>query len=409
MKWKPSFAPWAVSFPVRCLLSLALLSCVSVGWAESTVDDELSPDPGLAVLEQNVLGRKYVDESEENRVQRLESSLKAPKAPATSLDYRKQQLYRLQETASNSHNKQLAIVAYNDGIDFTNQGHNTQAIEAYRRAIQLDGALVPAYNNLANLLLQNNQYEETIQLYQHAIAMQPDDPLLHRNMGILYEKMGKMQDAIDAYTAYLKRATQPDPPIQAIVDNYRNSRASGRASQDYVSATTRSSQGHQLIWPARNNPIKVFIKPEHPDQLFVIPIIQKTLVDWTQATDGRLRFTQVLHPQEANISITLQEGPLSDPTQHIGRAEYQMPEDQLSQNRLNFVTVTLNTGDPQSLKNLPEDSRREQIYRMTLHELGHAIGIWGHSTDPGDIMFAHPIASKLSDRDIRTIRKLYGI
>lgn len=47
-------------------------------------------------------------------------------------------------------------------------------------------------------------------------------------------------------------------------------------------------------------------------------------------------------------------------------------------------------------------------FRMTTtHELGHAIGILGHSTDPGDIMFTTPKRSSLSLNDRYTAQKLY--
>jgi predicted Zn-dependent protease len=43
----------------------------------------------------------------------------------------------------------------------------------------------------------------------------------------------------------------------------------------------------------------------------------------------------------------------------------------------------------------------------TIHELGHALGIFQHSPDPGDIMLANPLVALPSDRDRGTIEADY--
>lgn len=52
----------------------------------------------------------------------------------------------------------------------------------------------------------------------------------------------------------------------------------------------------------------------------------------------------------------------------------------------------------------------ETIYATALHEIGHSLGISGHSTNPSDLMY--PVSSKKSDiseNDMRTLRLLYSI
>jgi predicted Zn-dependent protease len=41
---------------------------------------------------------------------------------------------------------------------------------------------------------------------------------------------------------------------------------------------------------------------------------------------------------------------------------------------------------------------------LILHEMGHALGIGGHSTDPLDAMAAVPTAGVVTSRDSRTLR-----
>ena len=45
----------------------------------------------------------------------------------------------------------------------------------------------------------------------------------------------------------------------------------------------------------------------------------------------------------------------------------------------------------------------------TVHELGHAIGIFAHSPDPTDIMYADPVVPVLSERDRATVERAYHV
>ena len=44
------------------------------------------------------------------------------------------------------------------------------------------------------------------------------------------------------------------------------------------------------------------------------------------------------------------------------------------------------------------------LVAVTIHELGHAVGIGGHSPDPNDVMFAAPTVTRPSRADARTLR-----
>jgi hypothetical protein len=61
----------------------------------------------------------------------------------------------------------------------------------------------------------------------------------------------------------------------------------------------------------------------------------------------------------------------------------------------------------------------EDIYAVTLHEMGHALGLMGHSDDPYDLMYPSIASAEMratlmlsgagliSARDRNTMRKLY--
>lgn len=47
------------------------------------------------------------------------------------------------------------------------------------------------------------------------------------------------------------------------------------------------------------------------------------------------------------------------------------------------------------------------LRRTTIHEVGHGLGLFQHSSDPGDIMYEPPQVDLPSQRDHRTIEVLY--
>ena len=50
------------------------------------------------------------------------------------------------------------------------------------------------------------------------------------------------------------------------------------------------------------------------------------------------------------------------------------------------------------------------ILSVARHEIGHAIGLWGHSPNPDDIMYFSQVskAPLISSRDLRTLHRVYG-
>lgn len=57
---------------------------------------------------------------------------------------------------------------------------------------------------------------------------------------------------------------------------------------------------------------------------------------------------------------------------------------------------------------LPNDSSLGLCMGLTaVHEMGHTLGLFQHTTNSTDIMFTDPVATELSDRDISTVEALY--
>jgi predicted Zn-dependent protease len=68
------------------------------------------------------------------------------------------------------------------------------------------------------------------------------------------------------------------------------------------------------------------------------------------------------------------------------------------------VRIWIDPGSDPSAPNLPAC-----LALTTTHELGHALGIWRHSSDPADLMFTDPAVPGPSDRDVVTAEFIYHL
>lgn len=359
----------------------------------------------LTSLELRLLGKSFAADTEVDRISRLERILKTVPQKGESLAYRRNRLYALQALAVTEKAQHMAIQAYNQAIDEDHRGNYEAAVRAYNEAIGYNPGMIAAYNNLGNLLERLHKYHDALQMYKKAILQAPNEPLLHRNMGVVYEKLGNLTEALTCYRRHLQLSPNPDPVIQNMVNSIEQQRQLGANLMDYAALARTGTQGQSLLWSKRD-PVTVYIRFA-PDQVAFLPAIRTGMHDWMQACSGRLRFREVGTPDEAHILITLQEGPLSHPNLEVGHARYDLSQDRAGNQQNLRVYVTVNTGERHAPIAL--EDRLLQVKRLTLHELGHAIGIWGHSPNPDDIMYSHPMVSGLSERDVRTVRMLYEL
>lgn len=392
----------------RYLLIVVLFMSIPQMLGSSAFSQEMDHDKTLDTVEMNLLGRKYQSLSQERRLTQLEQRLNTNPPPKASQQYRVNQLIRAQQRKISETQRRQAVQAYNNGIDHANQGKVPAAIADYKQALQFDPYLIPAYNNLANLQEKKGLYVDAIETYGKAIEMAPDEPLLHFNLAVIQEKQGKIVEAYEHYRQYVKLSTNPDPQIVELIRNFDARRLTGKNDPDYYTLTTKESRGERLVWRDWQMPIPVFLALYDPTQTPFVAEVYKDFDTWTKASQGRLQFREVGYPEEARIVINLRQGPLMDANSSIGHASFNSQtlntEDPMKNLR---VSIVVNTGEPDS--DITLENRREQVRKLVLHELGHAIGIWGHSKDPGDIMYTHPIVSELSSRDVNTVQKLYGL
>ncbi len=100
-------------------------------------------------------------------------------------------------------------LAYNNlGFYLSRQGRTAEAMENYRRSLEINPNYDDALNNVGYALAGQKKYEEAIGYYQAALRIRPNHPEVHNNLGNAVSELGRIDEAIQHYMITL--AQEPD-------------------------------------------------------------------------------------------------------------------------------------------------------------------------------------------------------
>jgi tetratricopeptide (TPR) repeat protein len=259
---------------------------------------------------------------------------------------------------------------------------------------------------------QTGRIEEAIEKLQLAVRADVKLPVAWMNLGAFYQVSGQLEQSIYYYKEFMKRAPN-DADVAVIADAVKVmeaelKEAAGipiRSKEEYYAEVTKNQP---KAWSRKSMPLRVHIRSGAGIPGFeprFMDILKAAFDEWHRAAQGNLSIRFVDQPAEADIECLWS----SDPAQLQNRAEggeaqvYFREDGVILKVTIIILTVPLNRKNPVT------DSI---IGFVGLHEVGHALGLLGHSMDPRDIMFfAAPMTDQrpqLSDRDRKTLVRLYS-
>jgi Flp pilus assembly protein TadD len=104
---------------------------------------------------------------------------------------------------------------YNLGVVLSEQGEADQAIDHYRRAVDLRPDYAKAHYNLGRLLVEHGQLADAIAHCEKAAALNPADADAQNNLGVTLFGIGRANDAI----AHYRKALEISPENVAALSN----------------------------------------------------------------------------------------------------------------------------------------------------------------------------------------------
>ncbi|MCA9801046.1 MAG: tetratricopeptide repeat protein [Cyanobacteria bacterium HKST-UBA02] len=298
-----------------------------------------------------------------------------------------------------------------------------EARALFEQAVAISPDFAPAHFYLGYARSEGGDFKGAISEFQKCLSIDGSVKEAVLNIGSCYQSLGDCNNAISFYRRYLKE--NPGSPkardIESRIDGLtRQARQSGGSpatdsaatSADYFAGVTPG--GRICFWPRQKMPVKIFIAPGSPGDGYrdsFTRILFEAFSEWAKALDNRIVFTYLAGPQGADI-ICDWTGDPSRVVQQGGQAEGGLtrfagqPSPDGRFMLINSARMTILCA-PRGATAISDDDMK----KVCLHEVGHAVGLNGHSDNNTDVMFYSESPSvwpALTKRDKETIRRVYA-
>jgi predicted Zn-dependent protease len=162
------------------------------------------------------------------------------------------------------------------------------------------------------------------------------------------------------------------------------------------------------VWASNRLPLTVFISDGSAVRGYQPQfrgLIAKAFDEWCRASNGRLSWRQVNSRQQAAIVVGW-----TDRTKSMG-AGFEAGETRTTTVTSRYGGTSIESAQITILTNMMgRPFAQSELYKTCLHEVGHALGLQGHSHTQGDIMYPSLNPRQvpyLTARDSNTIQLLY--
>jgi len=231
-----------------------------------------------------------------------------------------------------------------------------------------------------------------------------DNADVYLTLGQCYLKMGKSDDALRAYSNYLqlKPNGADSEKYQTLVDELKqkSETSNATATGDYMTDTTQIGL---YRWPDSRMPITVFIesgsavngyRPEFDE------VLRYAFQEWMTATEEKIKFDFLTKRDGAELIVTWTDDMHAPELKaEAGKASVRQDSDGIKSGTILLLTVSPFQEGPLQC---------DVLHNICLHEIGHSLGLMGHSPNTDDIMYPLPTANRITPRDARTLHVVYA-
>jgi predicted Zn-dependent protease len=176
---------------------------------------------------------------------------------------------------------------------------------------------------------------------------------------------------------------------------------------DYLDAV--NTEGN-FRWSPDKLPIDVYIADGYAVSGYQ-PGYRQMMVDafnaWCDSSSGTMSWREVQNPNKSDVMVSWTSSPNIRP----GAVEAGQTKTLVQQNKLTGDGKIMNAQISILTELMGRPFNEDAMRKTCLHEVGHALGLQGHSDVPTDIMYPtvneHQVA-RLKARDVNTLARLYS-
>jgi len=134
-------------------------------------------------------------------------------------------------------------VYYALGIAYDDKEEYDKAIEAYKKAVEINPQREEAYNNMGIAHKNKKEYDKAIEAYKKAVEINPQkDEAYYNNMGNAYGDKKEYDKAIEAYEKAVEINPQREEAYYNMGNSYRNKKEYDKAIEAYKKAVEINPQ-----------------------------------------------------------------------------------------------------------------------------------------------------------------------
>lgn len=276
-----------------------------------------------------------------------------------------------------------------------------QAERVLKKAIKLNPHIAQARHNLGLVYARSGENAKALSEFDAAINLAPSMSQSWLMLASVQQAGGQIDAAIASYDQFLLKF-----PNSQLADRIKSLREGLKLEQEKIS---KGQFADQAKWQVSQMPLLVFIgswdsgSNANSSTRSFDSAIRNAFTTWQSDAHGLIKFSFVTNPKDADIECRwVKDQNAFENSGEAGQCEFYQDDKNELRCLIKFQS------NPISQDALPLDASR--LRRIALHEIGHALGLIGHSNNPEDIMFYSTVVkqkSGLSKRDLERLRRLY--